>query len=115
MSTPALGEGNLLLLSAGPGGFSTVMGLAGVARDAGARVLGFTAQPEGELARFAERVLVIPAQTMADDQVASASMLPMGSLYEGAQFLVFELLVCELRDAMGETPETMRTRHTNLQ
>ena len=115
MSTPPLGEGDLLLLSAGPGGFSTVMGLAGVARDAGARVLGFTAQPAGELARFADRVLVIPAQTMADDQVAGASVLPMGSLYEGAQFLVFELLVCELRDAIGETPETMRARHTNLE
>jgi 6-phospho-3-hexuloisomerase len=39
----------------------------------------------------------------------------MGSLYEGAQYLVFELLVLALRDRIGETAETMRARHTNLE
>jgi 6-phospho-3-hexuloisomerase len=62
------------------------------------------------------RVLVIPAQTMADDRApAPASVLPMGSLFEGAQFLVFELLILMLRDMAGETAEAMRARHTNLE
>jgi 6-phospho-3-hexuloisomerase len=39
----------------------------------------------------------------------------MGSLFEGAQFVVFELLVLLLRDRLGETAETMRARHTNLE
>ena len=33
----------------------------------------------------ADVVTVIPAQTMADDTVANASILPMGSLFEAAQ------------------------------
>ena len=37
MTTPHLGAGDLLLVSAGPGQFSTVLALMGVARDAGAR------------------------------------------------------------------------------
>ena len=56
MTTPAIGPGDLLVVSAGPGEFSTIMALIGVARDAGARVAVITAQPEGGLAR----VLVLP-------------------------------------------------------
>jgi 6-phospho-3-hexuloisomerase len=39
----------------------------------------------------------------------------MGSLFEGAQFMLFEILVIRLRDRLGETPESMRARHTNLE
>jgi 6-phospho-3-hexuloisomerase len=52
---------------------------------------------------------------MADDQGATTSVLPMGSLFELSQMLVFELLVLRLRDIKGETAETMRARHTNLE
>ncbi len=88
--------------------------LCRVARAAGARVLVVTAEPEGETARMADDLLVIPAQTMASD-VGGASVLPMGSLFEGAMFLAFEVLVLELRAALGETAETMRARHTNME
>ena len=59
---------------------------------------------------------MLPAQTMANDTgPAVASVLPMGSLYEGAQFLLFELVVLQLRDRLGVAPEAMRARHTNLE
>ena len=116
MSCPPVGPGDLLLVSAGPGGFSTVDGLLGVAKGAGARTACVTAQAQGSAPGMADRVLVIPAQTMANDQgTAATSVLPMGSLFEGAQYLVFELLVLALRDRIGETPDAMRARHTNLE
>ncbi len=116
MSCPPVGAGDVLFVSAGPGGFSTVAGLTGVAQDAGARVVCVTAQPQGMAAQSADLVLVIPAQTMANDQGATAqSVLPMGSLFEGAQYLAFELLVLALRDHMAIAPEAMRARHTNLE
>jgi 6-phospho-3-hexuloisomerase len=59
-------------------------------------------------------VLTIPAQTMADDQ-ATQGLLPMGSVFEGAMFVVFEILVLHLRDRLGETTASMRARHTNLE
>jgi 6-phospho-3-hexuloisomerase len=118
MSTPPLGSGDLLIVSAGPGHFSTVSALLGVARQAGARTLCVTAQANGESARAADAILLLPAQTMADDMPArgeAASVLPMGSLYEGVQYVAFELLVLALREKLGETAETMRARHTNLE
>jgi 6-phospho-3-hexuloisomerase len=115
MTAPHLGPGDLLIASAGPGSFSTVEALMGVARRDGARTLIVTAQPDGACARAADLVLPIPAQTMADDSGASVSVLPMGSLYEGAQYILFEVMILMLREKLGVAPEAMRGRHTNLE
>src|SRR5688572_32269619 len=64
MTTPPIATGDLLMVSAGPGAFSTVLGLMGVAREAGARTLVITAQPDGEAARRADVTIHLPAQTM---------------------------------------------------
>jgi len=105
MTTPPVAEGDLLIVSAGPGDFS----------NAGARILVVTAQPQGTAASQADCVLHIPAQTMADDQGDTQSVLPMGSLYEGALYVAFELLVLAVRDRLNVTPEAMRANHTNLE
>ena len=86
-----------------------------IAREAGARTALVTAQPKGELARRVDVVTVIPAQTMANDQAGQLSVLPMGSLFETAQMIAFELAILKLRDRFRETAETMRARHTNLE
>jgi 6-phospho-3-hexuloisomerase len=115
MTTPPLGPGDLLVVSAGPGAFSTVLALMAVAKEAGARTLVVTAQPDGEAAGCADVAVHLPAQTMADDLSRKASVLPMGSLYETALLLFFELVVVSLRDRLGLTPEAMHARHTNLE
>src|SRR6478609_10501241 len=68
MTTPPIGVGDLLIASAGPGSFSTVLALQGVAQQAGSRIMIVTAQPEGEATRKADSVITLPAQTMANDQ-----------------------------------------------
>jgi 6-phospho-3-hexuloisomerase len=115
MTTPEVGKGDLFFVSAGPGDLATARTLAGVARKAGARTALITAQPRGELARHVDVVTVIPAQTMADDQGGKVSILPMGSLFETAQMIAFELAILKLRPRFKETSETMRARHTNLE
>jgi 6-phospho-3-hexuloisomerase len=64
---------------------------------------------------LADVLTIIPAQTMANDQSAKASVLPMGSMFEIAETILFELIILRLRDRLGETAETMRARHTNLE
>ena len=116
MTTPPIGAGDLLIASAGPGAFSTVLALEGVAQDGGARVMIVTAQPGGEAARRAGTVIILPAQTMANDQnQGSSSLLPMGSLYEATQLVFFDLVAILLREKTRQTPEEMRHRHTNLE
>jgi len=122
VTAPPAGGGDLLVASAGPGAFSTVDAICGVARGAGARVLLLTARPEGEFPRLqADVVAHLPAQTMADEEEAAAesapsrAKLPMGSLYEGAMFVLFEMVVLELTRVLGQSPSQMRARHTNLE
>ena len=81
MTTPPVGPGDLLFVSAGPGNLATAATLVDIARKAGARTALVTAQPGGELAKHVDIVTVIPAQTMADDHGANLSVLPMGSLF----------------------------------
>jgi 6-phospho-3-hexuloisomerase len=114
MTTPPVAAGDVLIVSAGPGEFSTVMGLIGVARDAGARTVVVTAQPDGAAAKQADAVVHLPAQTMADDQ-GSQGILPMGTVYEAAQLLFFEFIVITLCERSGQNAEDMRERHTNLE
>ena len=114
MNAFPLGPGDLFLCAAGPGELATASALCGVARDAGATVVVITAEPDGATSALADELLVIPAQTMAND-VGSDAVLPMGSLFEGAMFLVFEVLVLRLRETLGESAETMRERHTNME
>jgi len=116
LNAPHLAEGDLLVCSSGPGTLATVDALIGVAQDAGARVLLLTAEPSSPTARKADDLLVIPAQTMASDDGASAtSVLPMGSLYEGALFVLFEIMVAKLQARLGIETSAMRARHTNLE
>jgi len=113
---PPLGAGDLLIVSAGPGELATVTAQMTTARAARARLLLFTAVPGTPSAALADHVLAVPAQTMASDGGDDGtSMLPMGSVYEGALFFVFEAMVADLRGRLGQTAQTMRARHTNME
>lgn len=115
VTAPPVSDGDLFLVSSGPGDFASIQALIGIARVAGAKIAVVTAQPQSQSAREADAVLNIPAQTMADDQGTQQSVLPMGSLFEVSMMLTFELLVLRLRDLKGETALTMRGRHTNME
>lgn len=115
MTTPPVGRGDLLLVSAGPGQFSTVLALMGVAKEAGARTMVVTAQSDGKAPQQADEMIYLPAQTMADDMGGNVSILPMGSLYEAVQLVFFDLISLMLRKKMHQTAEEMRHRHTNLE
>ncbi|KAE8736443.1 Phosphoprotein phosphatase inhibitor [Hibiscus syriacus] len=122
MTTPPITSKDLLIASAGPGGFSTVDAICSVAKSHRGRVLLLTAQPEtGSSVKYADVVAYVAAQTMADDEEdgggkeKSRTLLPMGSVYEGGLFVLFEMVVYKLGEALGESPEAIRARHTNLE
>lgn len=115
MTTPLLGSSDLLIVSAGPGHFATVAALVDVAKSAGATTMCITAEPDGAVPAACDHVIHLPAQTMANDRDGPTSILPMGSLYEAAQFLFFEMLILHLRETMDVSPSAMRANHTNLE
>jgi len=116
MTMPPLGPGDVFFCSSGPGETTTILTLMKVARDAGARVVLVTAEAGGSAAKLADTVLLIPAQTMASDVgEKKTSVLPMGSAFEGALFVLFEVMVLKLKALLDASPEEMRARHTNME
>jgi len=88
--------------------------LIGLAKGHGARVTVITAQPDGRDPGLADAVLVIPAQTMADDR-GGASLLPMGTAFEIGMGLLLDLMVLRLLDLTAQTLDEIRVRHANLE
>ena len=115
MTTPAIGPGDLFVVTCGPGEISTALALIGVAKQAGAQIMVITAQPQGRAPKMADFVLTVPAQTMADDQGSNLSVLPMGSLFEGAIYLLFEIMILKLKAKLDVSADAMRANHTNLE
>jgi 6-phospho-3-hexuloisomerase len=115
VTTPPISAGDLLIASTGPGSTQTVLAIMNVAKSAGAQVMLITAQPESKAAQIADDVITLPAQTMANDGDGSNSLLPMGSIFEIAMLLFFDLIALLLRDQTDQTADQMRRRHTNLE
>jgi 6-phospho-3-hexuloisomerase len=112
MTAPPLHSGGLLVCSAGPGTFSTVAALAGVACGAGAQVALFTAQEHSPLASVAAVTVRIPAQTMAG---GPASNQLMGSIYEQALWVLGDAVIDQLVDELARERTAIASRHTNLE
>jgi 6-phospho-3-hexuloisomerase len=115
MTMPPVEAGDLLFVTAGPGYLATAEALVRIARAAGARTALITAQATAALASQVDTVVLLPAQTMADDLGPVRTTLPMGSVFEAAQMLFFEAVILKLRTLCNETAESMRARHTNLE
>ncbi|MGB8816638.1 MAG: SIS domain-containing protein [Rhizobiaceae bacterium] len=116
MNCPPVEADDLFLATCGPGELATVSALLGQASNAGGKTAVITAVPKGSAAKQADMVLTLPAQTMASDQSPEPkSVLPMGSVFEGALFVLFEMMVARLAEILAVKPEAMRARHTNME
>ena len=133
MMAARVGPGDLLLVSAGPGCFSTVPALCRAAEGAGAATLALTSQPATaavQRALGAGTVLHLPATCMAGaGELACAaaalaatpaagqppSALLLGSSYELALQLFFDIVCVQLARRLRLSPEQLAARHTNLE
>lgn len=114
VTTPPIGPGDLFLASCGPGHLATVQALVEIARRAGGQIAVITAQPDSPVARAAELVVYLPAQTMAEGEMSSSSQV-MGSAFEQSMWILLDALVPRLQAALGQSAEDLRRRHTNLE
>lgn len=114
MTAPPAGPGDLFLVACGPGRLATTQALMDIAQKAGCRVALLTAQPAGPLARQADLVVTLPAQTMAESE-HSSSFQAMGSAFEQSLWILLDALVPRLQAALGQSADDMRRRHTNME
>lgn len=114
VTAPPAVPGDLLIVSSGPGDLAMARTMIGLGKRAGAKVLVVTAQPTGPDPAAADIVITLPAQTMADDR-EQPGILPMGTVFEIAVLIFFDLAAVRLRALTGQTDAEIRARHTNLE
>ena len=114
VTAPPAAPGHLVIVVSGPGDILMNRSMIQLGGRAGARVLVVTAQSDGPDPALADVVVTLPAQTMADD-IASERMLPMGTAFEIALLIFFDLAAIRLRELSGQSNDELRARHTNLE
>lgn len=113
-TTPAIQEGDLLLVASGSGTTSGVVKSAETAAKAGASIAAFTTNSESPLAALAHVVAIIPA-AQKTDHGSSVTRQYSGSLFEQVLFLATEAVFQSLWDNTEAEAEELWVRHANLE
>lgn len=114
VTTPAIGEGDLLLVASGSGTTSGIVRAAEIAVAAGARVAVITTASESPLSALSTVAVVIPAAAKRD-RSESASAQYAGSLFEQIVVLVGDALFHTLWKRSGASADDLWPRHANLE
>lgn len=112
-TTPAFGEGDLLIAVSGSGETDLTCTVARLAKEAGGRVAAVTASDRSPLATAADLVVVIPA---AYGSAPEGGSVQYGrSLFEQVALLVLDAVALQLQRELDQAAENMDTRHANLE
>ena len=106
--TPAIGQGDLLILASASGSTHSTCHYARIAKDAGADVFVITGKEASPLAEIAQADVILPAASKND---AGNSRQVMGSLFEQALLLFCDGVVANCPMDAAD----MRARHANLE
>lgn len=113
-TSPALTEGDLLLICSGSAASVSFASHAMTAKRNHAKLALVTANPDADLVRMAD-VSVIIAAPQKTENAYTGDALPMGSLFEDSAAILFECMTRQLMQLKGETAESMLKRHANLE
>lgn len=112
-TTPSIVPGNLLILASASGTTGSVCLMAEEAKKQGVEMIVITANPESRLAKLHPADLVISSGTKFSS--SSASIQPLGSLFEQMLLVVFDQIIFCLSQENQSEAEDMARRHASLE
>jgi 6-phospho-3-hexuloisomerase len=114
--TPAIKEGDLLLIASGSGETGSLVSMADKAKSHGVDVALVSIFVDSTIGKIADVVVEIPAPTPKAKKASKVtSIQPMGSLFEQSMLLFFECLVMMIMNKIGKDSDAMFTLHANLE
>lgn len=112
--TPAILEGDLLLVASGSGTTSSVLSAVEKAKTQKAKVIAITADAKSRLAQSSDNILLVNAATKTDFGI-SVSKQYAGSLFEQFTLFILESIFMSLWQESGLTKEDLWPKHANLE
>ncbi|MGO4297993.1 6-phospho-3-hexuloisomerase [Glutamicibacter sp. MCAF14] len=113
-TTPAISEGDLLLVASGSGTTAGVVQSVRTAQRVGARIAAITTDPSSPIGTAAHVLVEVPAAGKTDHG-SSITRQYSGSLFEQALFLITEIVFHTLWNADDATAQQLWQRHANLE
>ena len=114
--TPSITDKDVLLIGSGSGSTSSLVVSANKADAIGATICLITIDENSQIAQVAEVVLTIPAPSpKINRDLGFRSVQPMGSLFEQSLLLTLDATVLLMMRKTEKIPESMFTRHANLE
>lgn len=113
-TTPAIADGDLLLVASGSGTTAGVVQSVRTAQRVGARIAAITTDPSSPIGSAAHVLVEVPAAGKTDHG-SSITRQYSGSLFEQALFLITELVFHTLWNADDATAQQLWQRHANLE
>jgi 6-phospho-3-hexuloisomerase len=124
--TPALRQGDLLVVFSGSGETKTVADLAETARSIGGRVCLITYNQDSRIGRIADTLVLLPSQREKGGDESQEfeirqmmgehkSFAPLGTLFETAAMVFADAAISLLMDLRECRIEDLKGRHANIE
>ncbi len=113
-TTPAIQEGDLLIVASASGTTSQVVNGAKIAKANGAKVLLFSTSTDNPLGNLADEIILLAGKGKYD-KVSLATKQPMGSLFEHQVWLLGDALTMAYMDAYDVDETQMQAAHANIE
>ena len=115
-TTPAIQEGDLLVIASGSGETGSLKVMAQKAKKQGAALATITIFPQATIGSLADAVITVPGSTPKSELADTAvSVQPMGNAFEQLLWLICDTVVIILMKRFGRTEEEMFALHANLE
>lgn len=112
---PPIAQGDALVVVTASGTSPAMVYLVKKAKECGARIAVLTTNPNAPVCAFAECVLCFNAPTKAEEGAERSSVMPMGTLFEEACYVLLDMVILELMEKLNISNSDMVRHHANLE
>ena len=114
--TPGIERGDLLIVGSGSGKTGSLLIMAEKTKAIGAELALLTVMPKSPIAGYADLCITIPATTAkVSGPSKTDTVQSKGSLFEQCLFILLESVILNLMQRSSFQPDSIMTRHANLE
>jgi len=113
LTTPAIRQGDLLIICSGSGETESLVGHAKKAKSFGVDIVLISASEESSINKFSQMSILIPADTKL--RYDASSTQPLGNLFEQSLKLLLDIVAIMIAEKLGVSNDDMSERHKNLE
>lgn len=124
--TPAIGEGDLIVIFSGSGNTRTIGDIAGMAKCLGVKVALISSNPSSRIGKIADYIIQIEIQR---DPISCdaheyeirqmlgehRSFAPLGTIFETTSLIFGDAIISTLMDLTKIEESDLKRRHTNIE